>query len=185
MKNKSKKLVVVLVILILLAMAVAYAAVSQTLTITGTARVAADVSQVVITGNSLTASSSNEVINNPVENPYTSTTATFDVTLPQPGAEATYTVTIENKGNSTASLSSTRYFNAASTAGEPAESLAAINAIGPEGLKFEVSEIPATLTAGQIATVTVKAYWDTNFPNIGTDESKTMTLEIVYGLPQS
>lgn len=184
MKNKSKKLVVVLVILILLAMAVAYAAVSQTLTITGTARVAADVSQVVITGNELT-SSSDDVVDNGSDPAFTETTATFDVTLPKPGTEATYTVTIENKGNSIANLTSAKYFLGASATGEGATDLTEINATSPEGLKFEVSEIPGTINVGEVVTVTVKAYWDTNFPNVGTDESKTMTLEIVYGLPQS
>lgn len=181
MKNKSKKLVVVLVILILLAMAVAYAAVSQTLTITGTARVTADVSQVVFTANELTSSS--EGVTNAEGSPsFTETTATFDVTLPEPGAEATYTVTIENKGNSEAVLNSTKYFLGTDTTGE-ATTLDAINAAEPVGLEFEVSEIPSTIAAGATETITVKAYWNEDVPNIAADASKTMTLELVYGVP--
>lgn len=180
MKNKSKKLVVVLVILMLLAMAVAYAAVSQTLTITGTARVTADVSQVIITGNELT-SSSDEVVNTTAP-AFTDTTATFDVTLPEPGAEAVYTVTIENQGNSPATLTSTKYFLGADTTVADT-TLDAINSENPEGLKFKVSEIPASIAAGDTVTVTVTAYWDENIPDVSVDDFKTMTVEIIYGIP--
>lgn len=179
MKNKSKKLIVVLVVLILLAMAVAYAATSQTLTITGTARVAADVSQVIITGNDQ-ATASEGVVENSAE--FTDTTATFDVTLPEPGAEATYTVTIENQGNSTASLTETKYF--LGTVDGTEMSLAEINAAEHEGLKFEVSEIPASIDAGATVSVTVRAYWDEAFTNIPTDAEKTMTLQVTYGIQQ-
>lgn len=181
MKNKSKKLVVVLVVLILLAMAVAYAATSQVLKITGTARVAADVSQVIITNNESTAKSEGVIVNS--EN-FTETSATFDVTLPEPGAEATYTVTIENQGNTAATLTETKYFLGTEETGEEKASLAEINAAENEGLKFEVSEIPASLTAGQTAEVTVKAYWDENVPNVPTTAEKTMTIKVTYGIQQ-
>lgn len=181
MKNKSKKLVVVLVILILLAMAVAYAAVSQTLTITGTARVTADVSQVVFTDNQLTSSSTG-VVDNSANPSFTDTTVTFDVTLPEPGAEAVYTATITNKGNSNAVLNSTKYFLGTDTTGE-ATTLELINDANPAGLEFKVSEIPASINAGDSATVTVTAYWNEEVPNIAADASKTMTLELVYGVP--
>lgn len=182
MKNKSKKLVVVLVILILLAMAVAYAAVSQTLTITGTARVAADVSQVIITNIEATdASGATDAIDTPT---YTDTTATFDVTLAEPGAYTLYTVTIENQGNSSATLSSIEYFLGADATGT-ATTITDINAADPAGIEFEVTE-PAdtTLAAGASTTVTVKAYWSEEVPNIAADSSKTMTMQLVYGITQ-
>lgn len=181
MKNKSKKLVVVLVILILLAMAVAYAAVSQTLTITGTARVTADVSQVIFTDSEL-ASSSDGVVDNSEDPSFTDTTVTFDVTLPEPGAEATYTATITNKGNANAVLTSEKYYLAASATGEGSTTIDPINSAEHEGLKFEVTGIPQSINAGDSAQVNVRAYWDEEFTNIPAGTSKTMTLELIYGI---
>lgn len=181
MKNKSKKLVVVLVILILLAMAVAYAAVSQTLTITGTARVAADVSKVVITNITPATTNADNIAEGTTDTySYDETSATFDVTLGQPGAFAEYTVTIENQGNSTADLSTIEYF-LVDTA-ETAMTLAEINAAEPVGIEFAVSGVAEgdSLASGSSTTVTVRATWNSANPDIDADESKTMKMTLLY-----
>lgn len=181
MKNKSKKLVVVLVILILLAMAVAYAAVSQTLTITGTARVAADVSNVIITGIEKTTASTGATDTKPAE--FTNTTATFDVTLAEPGDYALYTVTVKNNGNTDAKLSDIAYYLGTSVGTET--TLADINDADPAGIKFEVTTPTeaSTLAMDATAEVTVKAYWDEAITNVAAGSSKSMTMTLLYEVP--
>lgn len=185
MKNKSKKLVVVLVILILLAMAVAYAAVSQTLTITGTARVAADVSKVIITNIQPAATNADNIAEDTEDSfNFDETSATFDVTLGQPGAFAEYTVTIENQGNSDADLSAIEYFLVDGT--EQAMELSAINAADPAGIEFTVTEPDSTtLAAGGSTTVVVRATWNANNPDIDAGASKTMKMTLLYEVPDA
>lgn len=143
---------------------IAYAAFSQSLMITGTGTTNPDW-DVKITGIEQT-SATHATDATPVS--YTDTTATFDVELAQPGATATYEVTIENEGSIDAVL-------------ESITDLTATNAADPTDITFTVSgvavndELPASGTHTAIVTVTWNAA-----STVETVQTKTATITLDY-----
>ena len=100
MKDKKNILIGALIFAIVV-MSVGYAAFATTLNINGNATIAGSW-DVEITGitPAITGTASDATAS------FTTTTATFNATLMKPGDSITYTITIENKGNIDAKLSS-------------------------------------------------------------------------------
>lgn len=164
MKNK-KSIVICALLVAIVAMAIGYATLSQDLIITGTANIDADWN-VKITGieaGTLDRATSGEI-------DYTDTTATFDVTLTEPGASATYNISIANAGKIDAVLTSI-------------EGIEEANADAPTDLIFSISgvevgdELPAN-TGTDTAVVTVT--WDSDSEEIPETKSKTATITLIY-----
>ncbi len=95
----KKNIVIGALIFAICVMSIGYAALSTTLTINGTATISQDWN-IAITDIAIDTSSSSAAETYAEATPasHTDTTATFDVTLKQPGAYVTYDITIKNKG---------------------------------------------------------------------------------------
>lgn len=146
---------------------VAYAAFTQLLTVNGTGT-ATGTWNVAITGIALDASSSGGTNNTPPTS--NATSATFDATLPYPGATAVYNVTIENTGNVDAKLSSIT-------------NLTTLNNTAPSYIKYAVTGVAADdiLAAGGSTTATVTVSWDAaDTTTQTTTHSKSATIDFNY-----
>jgi len=94
----KKNIVIGALIFAICVMSIGYAALSTTLTINGTATISQDWNVAItdIAVDTTNSSASDTYTSNSAT--HTDTTATFDVTLKQPGAYVTYDITIKNKG---------------------------------------------------------------------------------------
>lgn len=177
MQAKKKNRVIIALAVIVAFMAVGYAILQQQLTINGTANIDAkwDVKITGIEGSFL------EGAKNTVDDDgftelvptFTDTTATFNATLPVPGAEADYTITVKNEGTIAAMLN-----------GLP--DLETINAQDPEQIIYEVEfadgdEGKYRLEPQESVQFVVAVYWDSN-DEVGVTEpvSKEATITLNY-----
>lgn len=146
---------------------IAYAAFSQMLVINGTANTNANW-DVKITGISLDGVNSSGATE-AVAASFTDTSATFNVDLAAPGAQAVYNVTVENQGNIPAILNSIT-------------DLTSINAAAPADITFAVTGVTAgttTLAPAATNTITVTATWDPASVMEGT-QTKTAAISFNY-----
>ena len=145
---------------------IAYAAFSQMLVINGTANTSADW-DVRITGISLDAVNSAGATGSTTS--FTTTSATFDVDLDYPGAQAVYTVTVENQGTIPAVLDSIT-------------DLTTINSAAPTDITFAVSGVTegtTTIAPSGTNTITVTATWNPA-STITATQTKTANINFNY-----
>lgn len=155
MKN-SKNIVIGAFLFIVLAMTVGYAAFASQLELNGTAEITGDW-DVEIIGITPAAEGEGES----TSATFTASTATFDAKLKKPGDTVTYTVTIQNKGNITATLDSAIYTVAEN--GSPAIDVTTTN---PN---------KETLATGEIATATVTFTYKADTTSVPTVKTKSVT----------
>lgn len=143
---------------------IAYAAFSQSLTISGTGTTNPDW-DVKITGITQTVATNATDATTPT---FTDTSATFDVELSQPGATATYEVTVENQGSIDAVLDSIT-------------DLTTINAASPTDITFTVSGVAVndSLPASGTHTAIVTVAWNAA-STVETEQTKTATITLDY-----
>lgn len=165
-KGEKKKVITILLLLIVvLGMAIGYAALSQTLNITGTAHIASDWNIKIINA---TRSSGSGATDKPSSPSFTATTATFDVELANPGATATYTITIKNEGMIPARLNSVNGVTEA-------------NATNPTEIQFATNaNVSDVLLAGETVNYTVTVTWDSESEEIPQVKTKTATITFEY-----
>ena len=175
--DKSKNFVIGALLVAIMVMSVGYALLAQTLTINGTGKIDAhwDVHFLNdIAGTFEKASNSKNDGGQEILPTSSGVTATFSADLNEPGAKATYTVTIKNAGTIDARL-------------QEITDLTAKNAETPAEITFSVSGVNVgdTLKAGESAVVTVVVEW----PNDNADEeqseldltvSKTVAIALKY-----
>jgi len=167
-KMKKRNAIILIVALLIVGIAVGYAALSQTLTINGTANITTDW-DVEITGITAAAGNAATGATDAAAPTFTADSATFNVNLAYPGATATYTVDIENKGNINAVL-------------ESITGVSEANEAEPTSVTYEVTGVSTndTLNAGAEATATVKVTWDADDTTIPTTTTKTATIVLKY-----
>ncbi len=165
MKNKKNLLIGTLLGVIML-MSVGYAALAQILTIEGTANVDAEW-KVNIVGIEEGQFKDVELNNQPS---FTSTSASFDIDLLNPGASATFLINIKNEGTINAVLNSITGLDSA-------------NASTPIDVVYSVSGITEgdKLSVGSSTTAIVSVSWN---HSEGEDEfdtgKKTATITLNY-----
>ena len=181
MESKHKNALIGALLAVVFVMAVGYAAFAQQLTINGSASITSnwhvgfdttkthDVPGVVTptTGtNGTTAPSGTVSYTNDQQ-------ATISATLNQPGDKVVFTLTIENFGDINASLN-TPVVNL--TSAGPDENEAPL--VTKEGnIIFTVTApTPTTIDAGETATMTVTAEFDSNAQSVGTVTSSSITV---------
>ncbi len=162
---KGRNLVIGVLLAAVAIMAVGYAALAQTLTINGTATISSnwDVAITDITEGTPTGSAANRT-----EATHTGTTATFDVTLNQPGDTMTYVVTVHNGGTLNARLTGLTV--------TPEESEA-------EGIYFDVTGVEqnvTTLDAGEDNQITVVVGWRQTGTDMPAELSQNLTVSLTY-----
>lgn len=181
--DKKKNYLIGGLLIAIIAMAVGYAALAQRLDITGTATIKGDVKWDVKFTNissSFENGASNDVDESSQEILPTAsgTSATFSVNLPNPGAKATYTITIKNAGTIDAKLDSiTDLTTGSSDAGDTP----GINPQDPTQIVFTVTGITEgeTLAAGATKDITVTAEWSGDtMPN--SEVSKTAVIYLNF-----
>ena len=180
MSRKVREILVIIAALLVMGMAVVYAAVSRTLVIAGTSRATGNVG-VIITGISETGSFTSGG-KDTVASSFDETTATFDATLSEPGETVTYVVTVQNKGNVAARLTTTNYkVGASSSSATSVNGITEVNSADPSEIVFNVTG-PTTdpLPVNATATYTVTATWNVNATSLSPDSVKTMVMELVY-----
>ena len=161
----KKNYAVIALVCALAIMAVGYSLLAQTLTINGTATIASDwdVAITDITEGTPTGSAANRT-----EATHTGTTATFDVTLNQPGDTMTYVVTVHNGGTLNAKLTGLTV--------TPEESEV-------EGIYFDVTGVEqnvTTLDAGEDNQITVVVGWRQTGTDMPEELSQTLTVSLTY-----
>ena len=161
----KKNYAVIALVCALAIMAVGYSLLAQTLTINGTATIASDwdVAITDITEGTPTGSAANRT-----EATHTGTTATFDVTLNQPGDTMTYVVTVHNGGTLNARLTGLTV--------TPEESEA-------EGIYFDVTGVEqnvTTLDAGEDNQITVVVGWRQTGTDMPAELSQNLTVSLTY-----
>ena len=161
----KKNYAVIALVCALAIMAVGYSLLAQTLTINGTATIASDwdVAITNITEGTPTGSAANRT-----EATHTGTTATFDVTLNQPGDTMTYVVTVHNGGTLNAKLTGLTV--------TPEESEV-------EGIYFDVTGVEqnvTTLDAGEDNQITVVVGWRQTGTDMPEELSQTLTVSLTY-----
>ena len=162
---KGRNLVIGVLLAAVAIMAVGYAALAQTLQINGTATISSnwDVAITDITEGTPTGSAANRT-----EATHTGTTATFDVTLNQPGDTMTYVVTVHNGGTLNARLTGLTV--------TPEESEA-------EGIYFDVTGVEqnvTTLDAGEDNQITVVVGWRQTGTDMPAELSQNLTVSLTY-----
>ena len=163
--TKGRNLVIGVLLAAVAIMAVGYAALAQTLQINGTATISSnwDVAITDITEGTPTGSAANRTPAN-----HTGTTATFDVTLNQPGDTMTYVVTVHNGGTLNARLTGLTV--------TPEESEA-------EGIYFDVTGVEqnvTTLDAGEDNQITVVVGWRQTGTDMPEELSQNLTVSLTY-----
>lgn len=167
MRDNKKNWIIGALLVAVVAMSVGYAALAQTLTINGTASIA-DASWNVAITNIAEGTLNNATTNGTVT--YTATTATFAVDLKEPGASATYVITVRNAGTIDAILNSI-------------SGISEVNAQEPSDINFAVSGVTAgttTLAAGATNTITVTVTWNADSTEVPTTTSKTAVITLNY-----
>ena len=161
MRN-SKKFFILILVVAIIAMSAGYAALSQTLTINGTAKIDSswDIKFTNITEGTPVGGATN--ITAPT---YTSTTATFDVSLISPGDSMTYEITVANEGSLDAVLDTIAVTESENAA-----------------IVYEITGVEEgdELAADTTATVTVKVSYDASIETQPDTLSKTLTVELNY-----
>lgn len=177
MQSKKKNRVIIALVVIVAFMAVGYAILQQQLTINGTANIDAKW-KVEITGieGSFSEGASNTMDDDgmtEITPTFDATSATFNATLPVPGAEADYTITVTNNGTIPAMLN-----------GLP--EVDTINAQDPEQIQYVVEfadgdEGKYRLEPEESVQFVVAVYWDSN-DEVGVTEpvSKEATITLNY-----
>jgi len=163
--TKGRNLVIGVLLAAVAIMAVGYAALAQTLQINGTATISSnwDVAITDITEGTPTGSAANRT-----EATHTGTTATFDVTLNQPGDTMTYVVTVHNGGTLNARLTGLTV--------TPEESEV-------EGIYFDVTGVEqnvTTLDAGEDNQITVVVGWRQTGTDMPAELSQNLTVSLTY-----
>ena len=163
--TKGRNLVIGVLLAAVVIMAVGYAALAQTLQINGTATISSnwDVAITDITEGTPTGGAANRT---PAS--HTGTTATFDVTLNQPGDTMTYVVTVHNGGTLNAKLTGLTV--------TPEESEV-------EGIYFDVTGVEqnvTTLDAGEDNQITVVVGWRQTGTDMPEELSQTLTVSLTY-----
>ena len=192
-ERKSKNIVIIALCVTLIFMGVGFSALSQQLTITGTATVSGEwnvqvteIKAVEVYDNSVAtpaASTDTAAIqaylakneNNSTD--MSTTSATFNVDLAQPGDYIVYEVTVENKGNINAKLGSL---------------VAGVTGTDSEAIDYTLEGITegATLDAGATNTYRVKVAYDVNSiganaPDLANGSlTETFTVTAVYNQAQ-
>lgn len=163
-RENHKNLILVVLLLLIVGMAVGYAALSQALVINGTATITSqwNIEFTNITEGRLKGAQTAS------EPSFTATTATFNVNLLYPGASAEYKVTVANKGNIDAVLTSVDGIDTANAA-EPKDIVYSINAVENDQLK-------AGATKEYIVTVS----WPATSTSIPTTKTKVATITLNY-----
>ena len=167
MKTKSKNLILVVLLIAVVGMAVGYAAMSQQLVIKGTASITTewDVHFKSIVQSSMNAS--NGAIDK-VAPSFTSTSATFDVSLDRPGATAQYTVTVENSGTIDAKLTSVSGVTEA-------------NLLEPKAITYSIdAKQNDILSSKETKDYVVTVKWDASSTEIPNEKGKTATITLNY-----
>ena len=161
MRDRRKRNIVIGSLCSLLVfMGIAFAILSQKLTING---------QEIIMGD-WDVRITNIVSKNPVgraanvSHSFTNTSASFEADLYIPGDSIEYEVTVENKGNIMAALQSVTPTTVASS----------------NSIKFTHTEIPATLSPGEVKTFTMKVEFDESSTSLPSDKMVKYALDIVY-----
>ena len=162
---KGRNLVIGVLLAAVAIMAVGYAALAQTLQINGTATISSnwDVAITDITKGTPTGGAANRT---PAS--HTGTTATFDVTLNQPGDTMTYVVTVHNGGTLNAKLTGLTV--------TPEESEV-------EGIYFDVTGVErnvTTLDAGEDNQITVVVGWRQTGTDMPAELSQNLTVSLTY-----
>ena len=181
MESKHKNALIGALLAVVLVMAVGYAAFAQQLTINGSASITSnwhvgfdttkthEVPGVVTptTGANGTTAPSGTVSYSGDQ------TATISATLNQPGDKVVFTLTIENTGTINARLNNP-VVNL--TSAGPDENEAPL--VTKEGnIIFTVTApTPTTINAGETATMTVTAEFDSNAQSVGTVTSSSITV---------
>lgn len=175
MQAKKKNRVIIALAVIVAFMAVGYAILQQQLTINGTANIDAKwaVKITGIEGSFIEGASNTFEDMTEIVPTFTDTTATFNATLPIPGAEADYTITVKNEGTIPAMLN-----------GLP--DLGTTNAEDPQQIIYEVDfaegyEGKYRLEPEESVQFLVAVYWDSN-DEVGVTEpvSKEATITLNY-----
>lgn len=167
MKTKNKNLLLVILLIAVVGMAIGYAALSQQLVINGTANITTEW-DVEITGITAAAGNSTTGATDKTPPTFTATSATFNVDLAYPGASATYTVKVENKGTIDAVL-------------QEVTGVEAANSAEPTGITYTIdAKADDTLTSKATKDYTVTVTWDAAETTIPTTKTKTATITLNY-----
>ena len=180
MESKHKNVLIGALLAVVFVMAVGYAAFATTLTINGTAEITSnwhvgfdmekdeDVPGVVTaTKTTGTTDPSGRVTYTNDQN------ATINATLIQPGDKVTFTLTIENYGNIAAQLNTP----VVSLNGEGSDENPGDLIVKEGNIIFTVkAPSPTTIAAGETATMTVTAEFDSSAQGVGTVTSSSITV---------
>lgn len=168
-ERKSRGIVIALLCAVIIFMSIGFAALSSRLTVNAGATIG-DTWNVQITG--ITQKSATDGVTETKSVSYTATTATFDVSLKEPGDNAVYTVTVKNSGSLDATLT-----KITETLGE-----------GPEAIKYTVTPAENSVEGSTLAktdgthTFDVKVEYDASAigedaPAAGASKSLTIVLD--------
>lgn len=167
MKTKNKNLLLVILLIAVIGMATGYAALSQQLVINGTANITTEW-DVHISGITASGNNSSTGAKDKISPTYTSTSATFNVDLTQPGATAQYTLTVENSGTINAKLDSISGIKEA-------------NAIEPTGITYTINaKENDALLSGDTKDYIVTVTWNADMTEIPENKTKTATITLNY-----
>lgn len=161
MKKDGRNILIASLLAIVLFMSIGYAAFAQTLNLNSTATISGEW-DIEITGITASSVTGNAKGGTPT---YTSTSATFNPTLLQPGDTVTYTITVENKGNIDAKFSS---MNLTKTAG------------GSPAIIYSSTDPSSELAAGASTTFTVTATYDSTVTEVPDIKTKSITGTVEY-----
>lgn len=176
MKN-SKNIMIVALLISVVALAIGYAAFATTLTINGNATVNSNWQVEIISITPSYSAGASEATHTPAYPTFTTTTASFDTVLTEPGDYATYTVVVKNKGSITAK------FNGIT----PAD-FTTLNSTAPSVINYSVTTKPAanaTLAPNAEATFVFRVEYDPNTTNeqyaaLTSPITKALTATIEY-----
>lgn len=157
----SKNVVIMTLLVAILIMAVGYATFAQQVTINGNAEIKGEWT-VEITNIEATSVIGTANAGDPT---FTKTTANFDAQFEKPGDAVVYTVTIENKGNIDAKLSTATF--------TPEEN-------GSQDIIYTHSEPSATLSAGSSTTFTITATYDASSTEIPEVKTRSLLSVVEY-----
>ncbi len=160
MKNIKNFIICSLLVIVLL-MAIGYSTFATQLKLTGTAEITGEWNIRII---NITAQDVSEGCYSGTPQ-YSNTNATFDAKLVKPGDSITYVITIENAGTIDATLSNIIFKEEEN--GSPA-------------IIYTTTSVSNLLKAGEQTTLTIKVEYDSNYTEVPSIKTKTITGSIEY-----
>ncbi len=160
MKNTRNFIIITLLIVILI-MSVGYSAFASQFTLNGVAEVTGEWNVKIV---NIEAQDISEKCDSGKPE-YSDTSVTFNAKLLKPGDSITYVITIQNAGNIDATLGTIIFKE--DEKGSPA-------------IVYTTTELDSVLKAGEQTTLTVKVMYDSNYTEVPSVKTKSITGIIEY-----